>query len=147
MSDATVYSRFSNPGAEYRSVPFWAWNDALSIEELKWQIRNMKEHGLGGFFMHSRDGLETTYMGPEWMRAVHAAVAEAGKVGMNAWLYDEDRWPSGFAGGAVPAKGEAYQQKYLVKRVHRKAYRPTGEEFAAFIVRLDGRKLRSARRI
>jgi len=32
---------------------------------------------------------------------------------MNAWLYDEDRWPSGFAGGRVPSQGDKYRAKAL----------------------------------
>ena len=30
-----------------------------------------------------------------------------------SWLYDEDRWPSGFAEGKVPSLGEKYRLKYL----------------------------------
>ena len=32
---------------------------------------------------------------------------------MLAWLYDEDRWPSGFAGGYVTEK-EENRQRYLL---------------------------------
>ena len=32
---------------------------------------------------------------------------------MEAWFYDEDKWPSGFAGGMVPALGDAYRIKGL----------------------------------
>ncbi|GHU55947.1 hypothetical protein FACS189442_4080 [Spirochaetia bacterium] len=53
--------------------------------------------------MHSRDGLETVYMGDEWKQLVRSSAAEAKKLGLEAWLYDEDRWPSGTAGGQVPA--------------------------------------------
>ena len=113
----SVYSSFQNPGKEYRSAPFWAWNAELSPDELKWQVRNMKEHGLGGFFMHSRDGLETEYLGPKWMECIRETVQEAKKVGMNAWLYDEDRWASGAAAGKVAALGEEYQAKGLVRAV------------------------------
>lgn len=53
---------------------------------------------MGGFFIHSRDGLETVYMGQEWMELVRSTVETAEALDMQAWLYDEDRWPSGFAG-------------------------------------------------
>ena len=56
--------------------------------------------GFGGFFLHSRTGLETEYLGEEWFELIRE-VAEAGaREGMAAWLYDEDRWPSGTCGGA-----------------------------------------------
>lgn len=99
----TIREEFKTPDAKYRSLPFWAWNDRLDPEEIKRQIGLMKEQGMGGFFMHSREGLETPYMGEEWQNCIKTAVNEAKKLNMQAWLYDEDRWPSGTAGGSVPA--------------------------------------------
>lgn len=104
---------WKNPPAEYRTVPFWSWNDKLEVEELERQIEEMHRVGIGGFFMHARGGLETPYMGEEWMSAVRACIVKAKELGMEAWLYDENGWPSGFSGGLVPAKGLAYQQKRL----------------------------------
>ena len=105
---------FADPGADYRGAPFWSWNDRLDVTELARQVRDMKAHGMGGFFMHSRDGLETEYMGPEWMECIRETVRASREAGMNAWLYDEDRWPSGAAGGLVPARGgDAYRAKVV----------------------------------
>ena len=95
---SNLKKQFLDPGHQFRGAPFWSWNGRLEPEELRRQIRDMKEHGMGGFFMHSRVGLETPYLGTEWMEAVKACVDEAKKVGMDAWLYDEDRYPSGAAG-------------------------------------------------
>ncbi len=91
----------AEPGAARRGKPFWAWNGELCAEEIRRQVNVMKEMGFGGFFMHSRAGLRTEYLGNEWMDMVETAVDEAEKLGMEAWLYDEDRWPSGSAGGLV----------------------------------------------
>ena len=98
---------------EFRPVPFWSWNDRLDISELRRQIREMHEAGIGGFFMHARSGLRTKYFSPEWFDAVRACIDEAGKLGMDPWLYDENGWPSGFGNGEVNGLGEKYQQKYL----------------------------------
>lgn len=83
---------------DYQSIPFWSWNDRLEPDELRRQIREMKQAGIGGFFMHARGGLLTEYMGEDWMKAVEACIDEAEKQDMNAWCYDENGWPSGFAG-------------------------------------------------
>ncbi|WP_311198870.1 hypothetical protein [Paenibacillus hexagrammi] len=78
----------------------------------------MKEQGMGGFFIHSRDGLETVYMGQEWMNLVRSTVETAEQLGMQTWLYDEDRWPSGFAGGLVQERGgDAFRAKGLTLEV------------------------------
>ena len=112
MSKKELFSTFSSPGVEWRGKPFWSWNGELRQEELVRQVEVMKEMGLGGYFMHSRAGLITEYLGDEWFDLINA-VADAGeKAGMEAWLYDEDRWPSGSAGGKVTID-EQYRMKSL----------------------------------
>ena len=112
-----IQKHWRRPEAIYRSFPFWAWNGKLDQEELVRQVRQMKEAGTGGFFIHSREGLETEYMGPEWMECVKAVVQEAKRLGMYAWLYDEDRFPSGTAGGEVTACGDEFRCKGLTMEV------------------------------
>ena len=97
----------------YRPVTFWSWNDDLQEEELIRQIGLMDEAGWGGFFMHARPGLETPYLSGRWFECVKACVTEARRRGMYAWIYDEDQWPSGFAGGIVPAQSPEYRAKAL----------------------------------
>lgn len=82
----------------YQSIPFWSWNDELESDELRRQIRAMKKAGIGGFFMHARGGLTTEYLGKKWFDVTGACIDEAKKQGMDAWCYDENGWPSGFAG-------------------------------------------------
>ena len=98
---------------QYRPIPFWSWNEKLDPEETKRQIQLMHDAGIGGFFMHARGGLQTEYMGEEWFDNVAASIDKAKELGMYAWAYDENGWPSGFGGGKVNGKGEKYCQKYL----------------------------------
>ncbi len=108
-----ISTELKNPHVRYRPVPFWSWNDRLEPEELRQQIRQMHEAGLGGYFMHARGGLLTEYMGEEWFECVRASVDEGRKLGMCSWAYDENGWPSGFGDGLVNGLGPRYQQKYL----------------------------------
>ena len=103
---------FKKPTAEYRGTPFWAWNCDLQKDELLRQIDVFKEMGLGGFHMHCRDGMSTTYLSEGFMDLVKACTDHAKKNEMLSWLYDEDKWPSGFAGGYV-TKDEQYRQRYI----------------------------------
>ncbi len=103
----------ANPANNYRPVPFWSWNDKLENEELSRQIKAMHEAGIGGFFMHARGGLLTKYLGEEWFSATRNCIHDAARLGMNAWAYDENGWPSGFGNGLVNGLGVKYQQKYL----------------------------------
>lgn len=139
---------FANPPAAFRGAPFWSWNDRLDPAELVRQARDMKAHGMGGFFMHSREGLETVYMGPEWMACIRAVVQAAREEGLHAWLYDEDRWPSGTAGGLVPARGgDDFRAKMLTLEQAEAFPAQAGGLLAVFAAVMDGGRLLSARRL
>ena len=101
---------------DYRPVPFWSWNDDLQPEELVRQIDVMHEKGIGGFFMHARGGLKTEYLSEKWFECIKACVEESKKVNMNAWSYDENGWPSGFAGMKL-LEDKNNHEKYLDKKV------------------------------
>lgn len=137
---------FKNPGVEYRAVPFWSWNDWLEDDELVRQIDEIQKAGWGGFFMHSRLGLETPYMTPEWMDRVRTCVEEARRRGMHAWLYDEDKWPSGFAGGMTALKDPDYRMRVLALRVFNR-YDSYPESVAVFAGNLNNGVLTGARQV
>ena len=97
---------------EYRPLPFWSWNDKLERKELLNQVHWMGETGMGGFFMHARSGLQTEYLSDEWMDCIEACADAAEKLNMKAWVYDENGWPSGFAGMKLLEK-EENRDKYI----------------------------------
>ena len=103
---------FQNPTSEYRCTPFWAWNTHLEQDHLNREIDAMKEMGMGGFHMHSRTGMATPYLTEEFMDRVRGCVEKARDENMLAWLYDEDRWPSGAAGGLV-TKDYRFRARHL----------------------------------
>ena len=106
-------SLFNSPTAEYRGTPFWSWNCKMTPELLERQIGYLKEMGFGGFHMHSRHGMDNEYLSDDFMSLVRACTDKAKSEEMLAWLYDEDKWPSGFAGGLV-TKEPKYRQRQLV---------------------------------
>lgn len=107
-----LIQHFENPPRDYRAKPFWAWNGKLEEAELLRQIDTFQQMGFGGFFMHSRTGLETGYLSEEWFALTDTCTREALAKDMEPWLYDEDRWPSGSAGGLVTREVK-YRRKYL----------------------------------
>ena len=104
---------FENPGSEYRGTPFWAWNCTLEKDELLRQLEVLKQMGLGGAHMHVRTGMATPYLSDEHMALIKACVDKCRDEKMLAWLYDEDRWPSGAAGGLV-TKDPQYRARHLL---------------------------------
>jgi len=104
---------FQTPGSEYRATPFWCWNCKLDQAVLNRQIDAMEHMGFGGFHMHVRVGLATEYLGDVFMQHVKDCTAYAKHKRMLAWLYDEDKWPSGFAGGLVTQDPQHRQKTML----------------------------------
>ena len=85
----------------YRCIPFWSWNDELDEQGLVDQVEWMNDNGVGGFFMHARGGLKTEYLGEKWFSCIKACSEKAEELGMEAYAYDENGWPSGFVGGKL----------------------------------------------
>ena len=98
---------------EFAPLNFWAWNENMDDDSIKQRIKEFHDQGFKGFFMHSRGGLLTPYLKEEWFHACRVAADTADEYGMKAWIYDEDGWPSGFAGGLVTGLGVLYQSKYM----------------------------------
>lgn len=85
-------------------LAFWFLNHELEKGELLRQMQELKAKGFAGFFLHPRGGLRVPY-GPQgsgpWRDMIQYCVQEARALGLEAWLYDEDPYPSGTAGGRV----------------------------------------------
>lgn len=101
MDLKSIKARFSENLVKWKPIPFWSWNDKLDSKELCRQIDWMYKNEIGGFFMHARGGLKTEYLSDEWMQCISDCADYAEKLGMDAWVYDENGWPSGFVGGKL----------------------------------------------
>src|SRR5207244_3327496 len=51
--------------------------------------------------LHPRPGLLKPYGGDAWFALIRRTVERCAARGLDVWLYDEDPWPSGNAGGWV----------------------------------------------
>lgn len=92
----------------------WSWNTKLDRKTVLKQIDDLKDMGMGGFHIHIRVGLDTEYMGDEFMDHVKACVKYAAAKDMLVCLYDEDRWPSGSAGGLVTKSNADYASQHIL---------------------------------
>lgn len=138
---------FKKPSKEYRGKPFWAWNGKLEKDEAVRQLKIFKEMGFGGAFMHSRVGLETEYLSKDWFDVVNACVEEGRKNGQELWLYDEDRWPSGAAGGLV-TKDPQYRSRHLKVQISDpETFKPSGNEIALFSAEIKEKNAKNIKRI
>lgn len=104
---------FKAPEAEHTACPFWFWNGDLNPDEIVRQIGLMFDKGIRSFVIHARVGLTVPYLSDTWFDRCELALNEAARLGMKIWLYDEDNWPSGYAGGQVLAHSSDYVAQHL----------------------------------
>ena len=104
-------NEFAEPAKEYRSAPLFVMNTEVTRDKIDRAMTDLKEKGFGGIFFHPRPGLITEYLSDEWFDLFGYALDKGKQLGMNTWIYDENSYPSGFAGGHVPAQmPESYNQ-------------------------------------
>lgn len=116
-----LQKEFVNPSKEFRSAPLWVWNTQVTEKDIDRMLAEFKEQGFGGAFIHPRPGLETEYLSEEWFRLWKYSLQKGKQLGLDIWIYDENSYPSGFAGGHVPDQmPESYNQgqTLLGQRTH-----------------------------
>ena len=99
---AAVKKLFANPPRQYSSGPLWVWNDMLTEKQITGTLEDLAGQKVKQVWVHPRPGLMTPYLGKDWFRLWKVAMREAERLDMNVWIYDENSYPSGFAGGLVP---------------------------------------------
>lgn len=106
-----ILENFENPSKEYSTSPLWVWNDLVTKEKIATQLQEFKNQNVLQVFIHPRPGLITEYLSEDWFELSNYTLEKAVELGMNVWIYDENSYPSGFAGGHVQAEmPESYNQ-------------------------------------
>lgn len=102
---------FANPSKGFRPAPLWVWNTQVTRADIDRMLGDFKAQGFGGAFVHPRPGLITEYLSAQWFDLYKYSVEKGKELGLDIWIYDENSYPSGFAGGHVPAEmPESYNQ-------------------------------------
>lgn len=121
VTSARVKKQFASPSREYSSGPLWVWNDLLTEAQIVGTMEDLASQKVKQVFVHPRPGLMTPYLSKDWFKLWKIALREAERLDMNVWIYDENSYPSGFAGGLVPeampdsrGKGLALQEAKAV---------------------------------
>lgn len=101
MNSIEEIRKLIEPDAIYGSAPFWAWNSDMDAGKIKKTLQSLKDNGFGGAFVHPRPGLTNEYLSEEWFSLWREALEEARKLGMKLYIYDENTYPTGYAGGHI----------------------------------------------
>lgn len=111
MKFEKLRKEFADPPRAFRPAPLWVWNTRVTRADIDRMLGDFKAQGFGGAFVHPRPGLVTEYLSDEWFDLYKYSVEKGKELGLDIWIYDENSYPSGFAGGHVPAQmPESYDQ-------------------------------------
>jgi len=135
---AAVKKVFADPPRIYASAPLWVWNDMLTEEQIRGTLRDLAGQKVKQAFVHPRPGLMTPYLSSDWFRLWKVALDEAEKLDMNVWIYDENSYPSGFAGGHVPEVMPESRGRGLVFREAKQPGKPGPEVVAVYRISKEG---------
>lgn len=121
MKQSQLKQQLNKPKADYRPWPFFVLNEEhegpMGEARITDLLEKMKAVGFGGAYIHPRPGMITEYMSDRWFDLVRHSVRECKRLGLKAALYDENSYPSGFAGGHVSAKVPAAYCRFVTCQV------------------------------
>ena len=78
---------------------FWFLNDHCPMPEMRRRIGEFAAGGVKSIVLHPREGLLFPYGSEAWFAFIRELTDACVEAGMQVWLYDEDPYPSGSAGG------------------------------------------------
>lgn len=133
-----VKAIFADPPRGYSTGPLWTWNDMLSEEHIRSTLRDLAGQKVKQVWVHPRPGLMTSYLSDDWFRLWKIALDEAGRLDMNVWIYDENSYPSGFAGGLVPEAMPESRGRGLAFREEKQLGKPGDGVLGVFRLTKEG---------
>ncbi|MBQ2945312.1 MAG: hypothetical protein IJD95_01950 [Clostridia bacterium] len=133
-------SKLITPPKEGNPVVMWFWNGEVTEADIHEFLVSFKEQGIYEFFIHPMYDIGVEYLSPRFFELIKYAVAEAKRLKMRYWIYDEYNWPSGIAGGKVLKEGNWAKSKVLSRIT---ADIKSGEEYSAEVEKFVAAHFRS----
>jgi len=92
-------------------IPMGAITGRPDEQTVRETLEAFKSVGIDQYLIYARSGLESEYMGEEWLRMCEQFAKHARRLNMKLWLYDEYNWPSGSCKGRVPAENPDFESR------------------------------------
>ncbi|SDU81219.1 glycosylhydrolase-like jelly roll fold domain-containing protein [Jiangella alkaliphila] len=106
--------RFADPPADSRPVILWFWNGPVTPALVDAQLADMRSQGVEEVLVFPFDttALRPHFFTEEWFAIIEHTLREADRHGMHIWLFNDDLFPSGRAGGFVVNGGQVGDRVY-----------------------------------
>ncbi len=135
-----IEQQLDTPSREYGTLPFFVWNGDITEKMIDDYMKMFSEAGCGGVIVHPRPGLITEYLSDRWFDLFSYTVEKGKEYDMEVWIYDENSYPSGFAGGHVPDRmPESYNQGQGLKMYSFDILPDTADRFFLALKENDGK--------
>jgi len=111
-------ARFANPPASSRPTMLWFWNGPMTADLVDRQLAAMRDEGIREvvIFPYQPSRLPTpptpAFFTEEWFDLVEHALREAARTDMKVWLFNDNWYSSGRAGGLVVDGGRVGDRVY-----------------------------------
>ncbi|WP_033338574.1 glycosylhydrolase-like jelly roll fold domain-containing protein [Catenuloplanes japonicus] len=94
---------FRNPPKDSLPAIYWYWNNVITPEITDRQMAEMRAKGVyeAVIFPYGGDAMTPAFLTEEWFALVGHVLREAQRTGMRMWLFNDNNFPSGRAGGVV----------------------------------------------
>ncbi len=92
---------------------FWFLNECTDRAQLLRQLDAMEKAGAQAAVLHPREGLLVPHGGDDWWDLIRWLVDQCLARGIQPWVYDEDPYPSGNAGGRLIAEHPEWQMRQI----------------------------------
>ena len=94
-------------------LPFY-WQHGDHYDHIPEQVKRIYDSGCRALCVESRP--HPDFVGETWWRDMDLILAEAKKLGMQVWLLDDDKFPTGHAAGFIAQKYPHLRQWELIER-------------------------------
>jgi len=103
----------TQPPRTYRPLVAYALNARLEADALRERVDWFHQIGYGGLMIMAWPGLPNAFMDDDWLASVGHVLDRAADLELEAWIWDDWTFPSGFGGGLV-----TQEPRYRARRLH-----------------------------
>ncbi|VVJ22254.1 Uncharacterised protein [Amycolatopsis camponoti] len=96
-------ARFADPRPDSRPTVLWFWNGTVTPDLVAAGLADLRGQGVHEvlLFPFETSALKPAFFSEDWFAIIEFALREAQRHGMHLWLFNDDYFPSGRAGGFV----------------------------------------------
>lgn len=111
MKDTRLQEILADKGANYL-LPFY-WQHGTHRDRIPMQIERIYQSGCRALCVESRP--HPDFCGPDWWADLDVILSECEKRDMKVWIFDDKRYPTGYANGLIETKYPHLRQREIIE--------------------------------